>query len=519
MVGDEPDAIAIDADGNLYVVNKFNATISKITPDGTSTVDWGPAGQRVSTGGGYLDGGLIPTAIAIDADGNLYTANSGSNDVTKITPDGVANLNWGPDASAHVQAGAYPVGIVIDPDGNLYVLNGDGATVSKITPDGVSTESWGPSFALVTVAGSPRGIAIDAARNLYTISANIPYARVVSKITPDGTSTVSWSSVLISAPNGIAIDSSGAIYAANENGRAVGLAADAADAADAAGPAPPARPAAPTAVSGNGGWASVTVPENGISAAFGVPSSYTVAAVEDGSKSCVVAPPASSCRVNGLTVGQQYTFTARANLELWQTARSAASGSITAVGILAAPTALVATPGNGSATIAFTPGADNGSAITNYEYSLSGGLWTALSPGDAASPVTITGLTNGTTYSVRLRAINGFGDGKGAASDAVSVKPIKAPAKPVVAWAFSKRARTVTVLIKPVTGVTFKFSAASGAKVKTGTCKSVTVKQGARRVARRSCTVKLAKGVWLVRVTPSKGAVQGAVNSKRYTVK
>ena len=83
------------------------------------------------------------------------------------------------------------------------------------------------------------------------------------------------------------------------------------------------------------------------------------------------------------------------------------------------PSAPVITSITGSAnklTVAFTaPTSDGGAAITNYEYSLDGGVtWTALSPVDAASPIEITKLangstplTNGTTYQVAIRALNG----------------------------------------------------------------------------------------------------------------
>jgi uncharacterized repeat protein (TIGR02543 family) len=83
------------------------------------------------------------------------------------------------------------------------------------------------------------------------------------------------------------------------------------------------------------------------------------------------------------------------------------------------PSAPVVTSITGSAnklTVAFTaPTSDGGAAITNYEYSLNGGVtWTALSPVDAASPIEITKLangsttlTNGTTYQVAIRALNG----------------------------------------------------------------------------------------------------------------
>ena len=93
----------------------------------------------------------------------------------------------------------------------------------------------------------------------------------------------------------------------------------------------------------------------------------------------------------------------------------------------AAPTSLSATPGNGSASVAFTAGSDGGSAITNYKYQVDGGAWTALSPAVTTSPVTIPGLANGTQYSIKLRAVNSIGDG--AESAAVTVTPV-APAVP-----------------------------------------------------------------------------------------
>ena len=77
-----------------------------------------------------------------------------------------------------------------------------------------------------------------------------------------------------------------------------------------------------------------------------------------------------------------------------------------------APTGLVATPGNGSASIAFTAGNNGGAPITNYEYSTDeGNTWTALSPAVTTSPVTIPGLTNGTQFTIYLRAVNSVGEG------------------------------------------------------------------------------------------------------------
>jgi titin len=86
------------------------------------------------------------------------------------------------------------------------------------------------------------------------------------------------------------------------------------------------------------------------------------------------------------------------------------------------PTSLIGTPGNTEASIAFTPGANGGTAITNYQYSIDGGAtFTAFSPAQTTSPVTITGLTNGTAYTIKLKTVTAFGVSD--ASESVSVTP------------------------------------------------------------------------------------------------
>jgi hypothetical protein len=88
------------------------------------------------------------------------------------------------------------------------------------------------------------------------------------------------------------------------------------------------------------------------------------------------------------------------------------------------PISLSAVAGTNKATIYFTaPSNNGGSAITNYQYSIDNGLsWTSCSPETSKSPVVITGLTNGTTYLVKLRAINSAGPGT--PSGSISVKPV-----------------------------------------------------------------------------------------------
>lgn len=144
------------------------------------------------------------------------------------------------------------------------------------------------------------------------------------------------------------------------------------------------------------------------------------------------SPLSWDMRALGYLSGVTYKFYVRAvneagpSVSSWNNGANSnssctASFSVTAPG---APTSLTATAGTGSASISFTAGATNGGAISNYEYSLDGVTYTALSPADATSPITIPGLTGGTAYTVYLKARNSAG--LSSASAAVSVTPLAA---------------------------------------------------------------------------------------------
>lgn len=93
----------------------------------------------------------------------------------------------------------------------------------------------------------------------------------------------------------------------------------------------------------------------------------------------------------------------------------------------AAPTALVATPGNQQVSIAFTPGADGGEPVTNFEYSTDNGVtFKPVSPAVTTSPVVITGLVNGVPVTIRLRPVSAAGSG-GASTGVTATPALVAP--------------------------------------------------------------------------------------------
>jgi hypothetical protein len=100
-----------------------------------------------------------------------------------------------------------------------------------------------------------------------------------------------------------------------------------------------------------------------------------------------------------------------------------------------APTSVVSTKGNGQISVAFTaPSFDGGLPITTYQYALSTdsyATWTTRSAGTTASPLVITGLSNGTSYGVKIRAVNAFGSGT-ASDAATAVIPSTVPNAPTI---------------------------------------------------------------------------------------
>ena len=84
---------------------------------------------------------------------NIYTANNGNNTVSKITSNGTVTQAW-----ATLASGALPSAIAIDLSGIVYTAN-DNGTVSKITSSGTVTQAW----ATLASGANPAGIAIDFA--------------------------------------------------------------------------------------------------------------------------------------------------------------------------------------------------------------------------------------------------------------------------------------------------------------------------------------------------------------------
>lgn len=171
-------------------------------------------------------------------------------------------------------------------------------------------------------------------------------------------------------------------------------------------------------------------------------TSYTVTAAPGGaSRTCSASP----CVVTGLTNGTDYTFTVVATNDVGNSAPSAVSGKVAPAAGAGAPSLQSATSVAGAAVLKFTrPERDGGMVISGYEVSVDGGhSWRPLTvSGTVTLSATVTGLTNGATYPVSVRAVTAVGGGK--ASNVLSVTPATVPGAPRTVHATST-GPTVTV--------------------------------------------------------------------------
>ena len=172
-------------------------------------------------------------------------------------------------------------------------------------------------------------------------------------------------------------------------------------------PGIPTSPVATNQPSGrafNSGQASVAFTQ---AASGGKATSFTVTSSPGSFTSTGSSSPLT---ITGLQSSTEYTYTVTATGPIGTSNASSASAAVTSTTVPQAPTIGTATGADSSATLTFTAGATGGATISNYKYSTDNSTYTAFSPAQTTSPLTISGLTNTQSYSFYLKAVNENGD-------------------------------------------------------------------------------------------------------------
>lgn len=235
-----PRGVSFDAQGNIYLADIGNNVIRKISATGTvSTI----AGNTIS---GYVNGDAAkaefynPTATIVDPSGNVYVADRTNNLIRKITPAGVVSRFAGYEATGgysqitvpgYLNGNAstalfnYPVALAMDNTGNIYVADYKNKAIRKVTPAGdVTTYAGGLSYP--DLIGTPSSLAIDAQDNMFIADSNgrileITNQKVLYVLAgaagttglQDGVGTAAR----FSNPQSITVDGQGNLYVADYN--------------------------------------------------------------------------------------------------------------------------------------------------------------------------------------------------------------------------------------------------------------------------------------------------------------
>jgi sugar lactone lactonase YvrE len=252
---DSPSGVAVDSSGNLYIADSLNSVIRKVSPSGAITTVAGNGYNRLGTGqpgfndGGYSgDGGPAtsaelnnPYAVAVDASGNIYIADTYNRRIRKVDASGTITTVAGNGYEGSGDLGGYsgdgepatsaelaqPFGVAVDNTGNIYIDDQNNNRIRRVDASGVITTVVGGGIS--SGVSSPAGVAVDAAGNLYIadmgnqcirkVDATGALTTVAGSIGNPGYSGDGGSATAaeLNFPFGVAVDASGNIIIADRD--------------------------------------------------------------------------------------------------------------------------------------------------------------------------------------------------------------------------------------------------------------------------------------------------------------
>jgi len=241
---DYPTGVAVDSYGNVYVADENNHRIRKITP--ADRIEDRVVSTLAGITRGFADGTgntaqfNRPYGVAVDSSGTVYVADANNHRIRKITSAGMVNTLAGSRRGFEDGAGTEarfdaPVGVAVDSSGTVYVADSGNNRIRKITPadrieDRVvstlagSTEGFADGTGTTAQFNYPFGVAVDSSGTVYVADA---INNRIRKITPAGVvSTLAGSTeghvdgtgdaAQFYLPFGVAVDSSGTVYVADQ---------------------------------------------------------------------------------------------------------------------------------------------------------------------------------------------------------------------------------------------------------------------------------------------------------------
>lgn len=216
--------LAIDNLGNVWVTNEQTPSVN--SGDG-SVSELNSSGQIISTtAGGYFGGGVFyPMAIAADTNGSVWTANQGNSTVSKLANSGTAlspSGGWG--ASGGI---AGPIAVAIDASHNAWFANAEAndGSVTSVSQNGSQINTIA-SGGLITIGIATDSIGISTSASKGHVWTTNYGSSTVSELELENNGTVDvksagYSGGGLSYPRGIAVDGAGNVWVANQGGNTI----------------------------------------------------------------------------------------------------------------------------------------------------------------------------------------------------------------------------------------------------------------------------------------------------------
>ncbi|MDE2965617.1 MAG: fibronectin type III domain-containing protein [Acidobacteriota bacterium] len=198
--------VTVDRTGNLYFSVGSDFSIRRVDPSGTITTyarDAGRYGSDVGDGGPAVEASLKePQGLAVDGEGNLYIADMGNHRIRWVDLSGIITTFAGNgegggrlgDGGPAVEASLIePQGVAVDGEGNLYIADTGNDRIRRVDSSGTITTIAGTGArgysgdngpALQARLGQPGDVAVDAAGNIYIADTQNHCVRVLKRVVP-----------------------------------------------------------------------------------------------------------------------------------------------------------------------------------------------------------------------------------------------------------------------------------------------------------------------------------------------